>query len=468
MRVRPEELVPRDPAAAPDGDESVYLPYIRALEPTGFDGSLRPFRQRALAGALRRRDFVDMFELLEVAKRSARHGGLLPSPGKETPRFYGYARVNTLAMLLSQILFVDNVIKEGILEIVDRGTATATISGLSECIASRSGADDAAVHAEDRVFYASLFLFQATFDKLFVPDENIVTYDAGTGEYRVTERYDECTAYLELSNKKVLSASAAERRLCYHITTGWSEGIDRETWDKLNAYYYAAISPTTGEENLFVKNYDTLLERMLPQFSVSKIRLAEELLRGRREALKVLEIGAGSGAFAIDLAMACKRLGLPIEAVEYHGIEPSRYMRESFRANVQRKIGGTELPAAWKLVSGTLEGVEQAPDDFLDPQGATVLVFSFSLHHCFAGSVESFFRSRRIRELAQEAFVLEGIWEHGWVKPYYMWVDCESPENFENVLAKGDWSSRTLWTEPSRPLEGHCVTNAWSCLRKLT
>ena len=57
-----------------------------------------------------------------------------------------------------------------------------------------------------------------------------------------------------------MTALDAEKELCYEITTGWSEGIDRKTWDKLNEYYYGAISPSTGEENLFVKNYDVILE----------------------------------------------------------------------------------------------------------------------------------------------------------------------------------------------------------------
>jgi len=462
----PDEICPQDSAPPPPGG-SVYLPYIRTSKRTRFDTSLHEIRQRALAGALDRKDFLAMDELLEAAKRDAQLGGILLPPGKETQRFYAYARVKTLAMLLSQTLFVDNVIKEGLLTVIESSAARTTVDRISGSIVRSSSAGGNAVSEEDARFYGVLFTLQTAFDNLFVPDENIVTYDVASGEYRVTELYERCTAYLELSNKKVLTASSMERKLCYDITTGWSEGIDRETWDKLNEYYYRGISPTTGEENLFVKNYDVVLEKMLPQFVLSKVKLSEELIRRGGEKVKVLEIGAGSGALAIDLAMSCKRLGVALDQVEYHGIEPSDYMRESFRSNVQRKIGDTRLPETWKLVPGSLEAVHEAPDRYLDPQGSTVLVFSFSPHHCFRDSIETFFRDPRIRAGAREAFFLEGVWEHGWTKPYYMWVDCESPENFDNVLAKGDWDSQTLWTEPNRPIAGHCVTLAWCCLRRL-
>ena len=70
-------------------------------------------------------------------------------------------------------------------------------------------------------------------------------------------------------------ASRAEKDLCYNLTTGWGDKIDLATWNALNTHYYSAISPTTGEENLFTKHYDLLLERMLPQFALSKVKLAK-------------------------------------------------------------------------------------------------------------------------------------------------------------------------------------------------
>ncbi|MEM9596426.1 MAG: hypothetical protein AAGD06_19300, partial [Acidobacteriota bacterium] len=65
-------------------------------------------------------------------------------------------------------------------------------------------------------------------------------------------------------------------------------------------------------------------------------------------------------------------------------------------------------------------------------------------------------------------YVLDGVREHGWTKPYYMWADCESPECFDNVTKQGTWRSETLWTEPAKPIDGHAVTTAWCALRRLT
>jgi hypothetical protein len=88
-------------------------------------------------------------------------------------------------------------------------------------------------------------------------------------------RYEKCISYLALSGRKIAMASRAEKDLCYNLTTGWGDKIDLATWNALNTHYYSAISPTTGEENLFTKHYDLLLEGMLPQFALSKVKLAK-------------------------------------------------------------------------------------------------------------------------------------------------------------------------------------------------
>ena len=184
--------------------------------------------------------------------------------------------------------------------------------------------------------------------------------------------------------------------------------------------------------------------------------------------MKILEIGAGSGAFAIDLVMTCKRLGIPIEEVKYYGIDPSDYMRENFRANIERKIGDTQLPKDWELVDGSLEKVSETPEHYIHKNGITIIVLSYCIHHCFHGSVRDFFVNEVIGDRVQAVFVLDATKEHGWTKPYYMWADCESPENFDNVGIKGIWGSKTIWIEPCSPIEGHSVTNAWCSLRKLS
>jgi hypothetical protein len=241
------------------------------------------------------------------------------------------------------------------------------------------------------------------------------------------------------------------------------------TWDALNTYYYSAISPT-GEANLFATHYDRLLERMLPQFVLAKLKLAEDVLRVKRAdaPLKILDIGAGSGALAVDLIMACARLGLPLDAITYEGLEPSAFMRRNFRANCERKIGATPFPRQWTLREDSIEQVDEHPAHYLEAETPTVLVFSGSLHHCFHASVNRFFRTRTIKQLADAIFVLDATEAHGWTKPYYMWADYESPENFDNVVDHGIWASQTLWHEPPRALDARAADHAWCELQMRT
>jgi hypothetical protein len=373
-------------------------------------------------------------------------------------------------MLLAQILFVDNSTKEELPDRIEDADRAAVLHELSAYIRERSATNGAALAPEDARFYATLFLLQTAFDKLFVPDEDIVTYDTTSGAYHVTDRYEHCIRYLALSGRKITTASHEEHDLCYDITTGWGDQIDRSTWDALNTHYYSAISPTTGEENLFTTHYDRLLERMLPQFVLAKVKLAEDVLNAKHAGapLKILDIGAGSGALAIDLVMACTRLGLSPDEITYEGVEPSAYMRRHFRANCERKIGSTPFPRHWTLREGSIEQVDTDPRHYIDAGIPTVMVFSGSLHHCFHDSVKRFFRNRTIKHLATSIFVLDATAAHGWTKPYYMWADCESPENFDNILEHGIWTSQTLWREPPMALEAHSSDHAWCDLQVRT
>ena len=470
LKIAFNEIIPDDSTDARIRERAVYFYYARKVVRRSLDGKLRVFRQKAMQGALNSQDYAVMNEIFERLKK--RKTAQLENRDKkpESAAFYHYARINSYAMLLSQILFVQNCVVEEIPVCIDETSAAGTIDKLTIYLLDCAQKNHAPIQKIDARFYATLFLFQTAFDRLFVPDENIVAYNFESGAYQVTAQYEKHTAWLELSNKKVLAACDAEKALCRNLTTGWSDGIDLATWDKLNAYYYAAISPTTGEAALFTKNYDVLLERMLPQFTLSKIKLAEDVLDclQPREKLNVLEIGAGSGAFAIDLLMACKRRDIPFESVEYFGVEPSEYMRQNFRASVGRKIGSQDFPKNWRLLEGRLENVNSEPKKYLRAEENNVIVLSFSIHHCFYDSAVSFLENREIKRLAQAVFVLEGVREHGWTKPYYMWADCESPENFNNVILRGAWDEETLWIEPNRPLPGTCVTTGWSCLRKLT
>jgi hypothetical protein len=295
-------------------------------------------------------------------------------------------------MLLAQILFVDNTVKEGSPGRIEEAARDRVFDGLSACIRARSATNEAALARDDARFYATLFLLQTAFDTLFVPDEDIVTYDTASGAYHVPGRYDHCLRYLALSSRTITTTSYAEHILCYDLTTGWGDHIDRSTWDALNTHDYRALSHTTGTEHLFTMRDGRLSERMRPPFALASVRLAEEILnlKKRGEPLKILDIGAGSGALAIDLIMACTRLGLSVDEIAYEGLEPSAYMRRNFRENCERKIGATPFPIHWTLRQGSIEQVDARPPDYLNAVMLTVVVFSFSLHHCFHASVKRF------------------------------------------------------------------------------
>jgi SAM-dependent methyltransferase len=462
-----EDILPRDTTRPSVQARAVYQHYVKTLAARPSDDDLRPFREKALMGSLTPPDFAQMHTLFTTMKSQAQYAGTR-RPRQHT--LAAYAQLNSYAMLLAQILFVDNSIKERLRDLIQDAARDRVVDSLSASIRARSAANGEALVPTDARFYATLFLLQTAFDQLFVPDDDIVTYDTASGTYNVTDRYDHCIRYLALSGRKIATASRAEHNLCYDLTTGWGDHIDRATWDALNTHYYSAISPTTGEANLFATHYDRLLERMLPQFVLAKVRLAEDVLRVKHAdaPLKILDIGAGSGALAIDLVMACTRLGLSPAEITYEGLDPSAYMRRNFRANCERKIGSTPFPHHWMLRKGSIEQVDADPTHYLHAGIPTVVVFSESLHHCFHASVKRFFRNRVIKQLAHAVFVLDATAAHGWTKPYYMWADCESPENFDNIVDPGIWTSQTLWHEPPRALDAHAVDDTWCYLQMRT
>jgi hypothetical protein len=458
-----EDILPAETTSALAKERAVYQYYVNAIAALPSDEALRPFRYKALMGSLTPPDFENMHSLFHTVQSQAQRTRQAVTPQHSTYTVSAYAHLNSYAMLLAQILFVDNSIKEGLPDQIEDAARVTVCAGLAASIRDISAKNGAKVAADEARFYATLFLLQTAFDKLFVPNENIVIYDTQSGAYHVTDLYEKCISYLALSGRKIATASRAEKDLCYDLTTGWGDHIDLATWNALNTHYYSAISPTTGKENLFTKHYDLLLERMLPQFALSKVKLAEEVLKSKKdgETLKILEIGAGSGALAIDLVMACTRCGLSPEEIIYAGIEPSAYMRRNFRTNCERKIGAASLPTHWTLLEGSMEQVDAFPTQYID----AAIVCSFSLHHCFHESVKRFFRNRTIKHLAQSVFVLEATAAHGWTKPYYMWADCESPENFDNVLENGLWTPQTVWSEPAMALEAHSSDHAWCSLQ---
>jgi pimeloyl-ACP methyl ester carboxylesterase len=469
LKLTCNDIIPADPSDKKAREEAVYIHYIEGIKRSDMGDKLFSFRERALSGNLRPQDYKYLNDVLDTYKEKAKEA-------VEGKREDAYNRVKRCALLIAQILFVNNSVIEGLTDQIDSAAAEKIQERLSSYIMKCASANNSSLKPEEIKFYAILFILQAAFDKLFVPDEDIIQYEEKsgqyTGEYKITNKYVRATLYLELVNRRVAVASDEERELCYNITTGWGEDIDLKTWNNLNQYYYREESPTTKKKNLFAANYDKMLERMLPQFAYSKVKCAEELLkRGykkyKKRKLKIVEIGAGSGAFAIDLLMACKRLSINPKKISYLGLEPNKHMRDKSVDNIKQKSGYSRLPAGWKLTEGDLEVFTKYPSDYTNNNKA-VIVLCYSAHHCFASSINEFLNSEKVQKLTDCIYMLDVVKEHGWTKPYYMWADCESPENFDNVVQKGIWYSETLWQEPDLPIEGNALTNAWCNLRRLT
>lgn len=458
-----DEILPGTDTPHTVRERAAYQFYIDVLSSQPSDAMLAQYRALALRGGLDANHFAGMNTYLESFKH------LAMAAHDADARFVAYAAVNSQAMLLAQILFVDNLIKENFLSLLAQPTTDDVLTALCNRIHLISDGNGAALSTQTTEFYATLFVLQTAFDKLYVPDTDIVRYDTTSGRYSVTEHYRRYTDYLGLSGCKLLKAGPEEITLCCNITTGWSEGIDLNTWNALNTTYYSGLSATTGKENLFTRNYDRLLERMIPQFVVAKIRLADTILglKQPKRPLKILEIGAGSGALAIDLIMAAKRRDEQLEQIHYVGIEPSEHMRNNFKHNCQHKIGDTEFPENWQLIEGSIESVTADPQRYLDENEDTLIVFSFSLHHCFADSVKAFFANVDIKQRARHVMVLDAKKGHGWTKPYYMWADCESPENFDNIQEHGLWMPQAQWEEPGSDQRAFDVDYGWCYLQMM-
>jgi hypothetical protein len=220
----------RDPFFTADNG----FPTIRlALEDILPEEMTRAFRDKALMGHLTPPDFAHLHTLLTAMKSQAQYT-VTRRPRHHT--LAAYVHLNSFAMLLAQILFVDNSLKEGLPGRIEDAARDRVLDGLSAWIRARSATNGAALAPEDVRFHATLFLLQTAFDTLFVADEDIVTYDTISGAYHVTDRYDHCIRYLALSGRKITTASRAERNLCDDITTGSGDHIDRGSqhfWGRL-------------------------------------------------------------------------------------------------------------------------------------------------------------------------------------------------------------------------------------------
>ena len=224
---------------------------------------------------------------------------------RDMDAFDAYAMINCCAALLAQMLFVDNCLKEALGRC---HTQTMRTPWPNWCATSRTPTRRIRwpIQASEARFYATYFLVQTLFDKIFVGDEAIVSRDPATGQMHLTANYDFYTSYLELSNSKLITATEVEKELCYQLTTGWGDGIDVATWNALNQDYYSRSA-----DNFFSAAYDEHLDKMLPQFPYGRARAAEDIV-GAWDGVRpinFIEIGAGSGAFAVDLFLALKHQG---------------------------------------------------------------------------------------------------------------------------------------------------------------
>ena len=332
LEVSEEEIIPNAQTPELLRRRAVYADFIHAVKPCDVDDLLVSYRARAMVGELGSAQFAALDQDFLAYRRQQ-----LENPDKTV----AYEAINQCAMLMAQVLFVDNCVKEGLAALVDNAEWTRLHQWLSHYI-TQNAAVDPGLEAAD--FYSLLYMLQTAFDKIFVPDEEIVNYQGQTGAFQIHPSYDDLTAYLTLSNKKIITACDAEKRLCYNLTTGWGDGIDRQTWDQLNRNYYDG-----GDDHFFSKYYHTTLEKMLPQFGYGRVRLAESLLKDHQEEteLQVLEIGAGSGSFTLDLAMAAKRLNSKTD-IAYLGVEPS-LLKHHFTNNADLKTGGVNLPENWSI-----------------------------------------------------------------------------------------------------------------------
>ncbi len=432
-----------------------YSEYSKNLRSGPFDSQLGGCRERAGRGELGKRDFLYLNAYFEEIKHQS----------AAAPQQH-FARLKGLALQLAQILFVNNSIREGLHEIqLGYNTARTDLARSLRANANAPSEDTCA-------FYSATFTLQTAFDRLFVPPEKLGHYRSGTGEYVLSPEYPACIRYLDLCAIRELEAGPAERALCYNITTGWGRGIDQSVWDRLNQDYYAGVSPSTGKTNLFVSRYNDLLERMLPQFAYAKVRLADSILTrfDPDQTQQLVEIGAGSGAFAIDLLMAARRLEFPVPRLRYLGLEPSHEMIANFSKNLSQRTGINRVPEGFELAHGSLEAVMENPPLAFQGGIERTAIFCFSAHHIYGPNLKRFLSSESIRSAFSNIYILDGTERHGWSKMYYMWVDCESPEDFDNVSFSGDWSSETLWEEPNEIVAatGGQLTNAWCRARHLT
>jgi hypothetical protein len=456
-----EDIVPTASTAARVRQRAVYKDlmqkwphFLAEAVRDRVESRLRPYRQRAWEGRLDAGDFRDLLHAFHAFKADFR---------RDMDAFDAYTMINCCAALLAQMLFVDNCVKEA-LDGLSHPDNQDTLIRLVRHIQDNYQAQQVPIQEREARFYATYFLVQTLFDKVFVGDEEIVSRDPETGQMVLTPNYDFYTSYLELSNSKLITATDVEKELCYQLTTGWGDGIDVATWNALNQDYY-----NRSPDNFFSAAYDEHLDKMLPQFPYGRARAAHAIV-GAWDGVRpvnLIEIGAGSGAFAVDLFLALTQQRKDVARVAYRGVEPSEAMKAVYRHNFLQRTGRAPLDA-WEIATASLEDFLEQSERYLVHEAANVIVFSYSAHHCYRPSLQRLIEDTVLQARVDMIYILDATAEHGWTKVYYMPLDCRSPEDFRNIALTGNWHSQTLWHEPFKPLEHYAVSRAWCAFRRLT
>jgi len=126
-------------------------------------------------------------------------------------------------------------------------------------------------------------------------------------------------------------------------------------------------------------------------------------------ALQRIEIGAGSGACAVDLCLALQHQGKEVARVAYRGVEPSEAMQAVSRHHCLPRTGqAPRVPSA--IATAGLEACLA--------EAAHVLVCSYAAHHCDRPSLQRLIEDAVLQERIEAIDILEATAEHGWTKVY--------------------------------------------------
>jgi hypothetical protein len=178
-----EDIVPAPSTAARVRQRAVYKDlihqwphFLTAAVRDRVESRLRPYRQQAWEGHLDTWDFRDLLNAFLAFKADFR---------RDMDACEAYTMINCCAALLAQMLFVDNCVKEA-LDSLSHPDNQDTVTRLVRHIQDNYQAHRVPVQEREARFYATYFLVQTLFDKIFVGDEEIVSRDPVTGQVHLT------------------------------------------------------------------------------------------------------------------------------------------------------------------------------------------------------------------------------------------------------------------------------------------